>query len=216
MTSLPPGSLPIGTVSNIAPTLPPSTPILPPTSNSGSTPSMSNDGMNLSSVATSNSGSSDDPKAKTAGFAKRFLNGFTNMIGKVADLAGFGTFAQIAKTQFNKFDTDKDNKINANEFTAVGSLVQKSFQQVDSNTNNEISQGEFKSVVREIVESEFKMTDANQDGFVNFNEANARGMVVGSGHQDSFRRNDANQDDLLSVREFAGMMNELKFNNGNH
>ena len=172
MTSLPPVSLPIGTVSNIAPTLPPSTPIIPPTSNSGSTPSMSNDGMNLSNVATS--GSSTDPKAKTAGFAQMFMNSVGNMFGKIADLAGFGTFAQIAKTQFNKFDANKDNKINATEFSAVGNMVQKSFQQVDANSNNEITQGEFKSVVKEIVEAEFKMTDANQDGFVNFNEANAR------------------------------------------
>lgn len=182
------------------------------TSNSGS---IKNDNTSWSSVATStmqsngSSGGPSDPNLQ-AGFAKKFFSGLGNMFGKVADLVGMGTYSRIAKNQFIQNDLDKNNSLNAQEFTAVGQMIQKSFQTVDRNNNGQISLGEFKTVVKDIVDAEMKMTDTSGDGFVNYNEAMARGLVNNSGPQDSFRRNDVNQDGLLSKNEFANLIEEQK------
>jgi hypothetical protein len=183
-----------------------------------STVSSPSDKFAGSYIATSSSTTTTDENGKTAGFGKRMMNHVGNAFGKVADMMGFGTFAQIAKAQFNTYDTDHDNKINAGEFTAVSSIVQKSFTDVDKNANQEVSLGEFHTVVRDLVNAEFTATDTSGDGFVNFNEANARGMVVTQGNsgKDSFKNNDLNGDGLLNVREFAGLMNDMKFNHGQH
>mgnify|MGYP001604753815 CR=1 FL=1 len=159
-----------------------------------------------------------DESNKQAGFGKKMMNHVGNAFGKIADIMGFGTFAQIAKAQFSNFDTDHDNKIVAGEFSAVSAIVNKSFTDVDSNANQEISKGEFKTVVKALVDAEFAASDTSADGFVNLAEATARGMVVTQGNsgKNSFANNDKNADGLLNVREFAGLMNDMKFNNGNH
>lgn len=190
-------------------------PSLPPlTTTNTATPNIKSDNTSFSNVAqsvyTQNNTSSNSSSGIKAGFFKRMMNGVSNTFGKVADMMGMGTFSRIAKNQFNANDFDKSNHLNQQEFTAIGQMIQKSFQDVDRNGNQEISLGEFKTVVRDIVEGEMKLTDTNQDGFINREEATARNMVNTQGSQDSFSRNDVNGDGLLNLKEFAGMMDEQK------
>lgn len=190
-------------------------PSLPPlTTTNTATPNIKSDNTSFSNVAqsvyTQNNTSSNSSSGIKAGFFKRMMNGVSNTFGKVADMMGMGTFSRIAKNQFNANDFDKSNHLNQQEFTAIGQMIQKSFQEVDRNGNQEISLGEFKTVVRDIVEGEMKLTDTNQDGFINREEATARNMVNTQGSQDSFSRNDVNGDGLLNLKEFAGMMDEQK------
>lgn len=153
-----------------------------------------------------------DPDAK-AGLGKRMMHGLGKGFDKLADFVGLGKISQFAKQQFSLYDTDKDKKINATEFSAVSELVGKSFQEVDRNSNQEISNGEFKTIVRALVENEMATTDTNSDGFVNFNEANARGLVRSTGNlNNTFLKNDKNGDGLLSFREFADLLNDTKLN----
>lgn len=182
-----------------------------PTTNTSSS-SIKNDSVSWSNTAqSSNQTPQTDIRNAQAGFSKKLFNGIGNMFGKVADMVGMGTFSRIAKNQFIQNDLDKSNQINQQEFTAVGQMIQKSFQSVDRNSNGEISLGEFKTVVKDIIDAEMKMTDTSGDGFVNYNEATTRGLVTSSGPQDSFTRNDINQDGLLSTKEFANLLEEQKF-----
>lgn len=213
--NLPPIDPSINTSTPIVPTTN-TTPSLPPlTTTNTATPNIKSDNTSFSNVAQSvytqnNTNSGNSESNIKAGFFKRMMNGVSNAFGKVADMVGMGTFSRIAKNQFNSNDTDKSNHLNQQEFTAIGQMIQKSFQEVDRNGNQEISLGEFKTVVRDIVEGEMKLTDTNQDGFINREEATARNMVNTQGSQDSFARNDVNSDGLLNLKEFAGMMDEQK------
>jgi Ca2+-binding EF-hand superfamily protein len=156
-----------------------------------------------------NSGGAADPNAQ-AGAMKRMAHGIGNAFGRMADWVGLGTISHYAKENFKLYDADKSNNLNTQEFSAVSTLISKSFQEVDSNTNQQISFGEFKRIVGDLVDANFKTLDTSGDGFVNYNEAYAGGYVTNSGPQDSFRRNDRNQDGLLSRNEFAALVNDVR------
>ncbi len=195
--------LPINTIT------PPTTTISEETKNSFS-PSDSFAGSFVAMSSTTDPSTTPEPDKK-AGFFKRMAHGLGNGFGKIADMMGLGHINKFAKEQFKLYDTDKSNQINATEFSAVSSLVSKSFQEVDRNANQEVSYGEFHSIVRDLVKSELAATDTNTDGFVNFNEANARGLVKGTGPlNNTFVKSDANADGLLSFNEFADLINTVK------
>lgn len=145
-----------------------------------------------------------------AGTMKRMMNGIGNAFGRMADWVGLGTISHYAKQNFQAHDADRSNDLNAQEFSAVSSLIAKSFQEVDSNANQQISFGEFKRIVGDLVDAQFKALDTSQDGFLNYSETAAGGYVVVQGNQDSFVRHDANQDGLLSRNEFAGLLNDTR------
>lgn len=175
---------------------------------------------NSDSFVASASDSSD--LNKKAGMFQRMMHGIGNGLGRIADAMGMGNFSQFAKAQFKLYDIDNNNHINAGEFTAVSSIVQKTFQEVDRNTNQEVSFGEFKSVVRELVDAELKRTDINSDGFVNFNEAAISGNlgykqtqiqiegthveVQNQVNEQAFKQHDTNSDGLLSKSEFTNLL----------
>jgi Ca2+-binding EF-hand superfamily protein len=141
---------------------------------------------------------------KQAGFGKRFFNSVGNAFGKMADWVGLGTLSHFAKANFEAMDTNHNNSVDINEFSAVGQMIGRSFQQVDSNTDQQISLGEFKKVIGDLVDAEFKALDTSADGFLNLNE------VSPAGYAPAFASHDTNQDGLLSRNEFAGLLNDLK------
>ena len=157
----------------------------------------------------STSGGAADPNAQ-AGALKRMGHGLGNAFGRMADWVGLGTISHYAKENFKRYDANKSNSLDTQEFSAVSTLIAKSFQEVDSNTNQQISFGEFKRIVGDMVDANFKTLDTSSDGFLNYNEAYAGGYVTNSGPQDSFRRNDRNQDGLLSRNEFAALVNDVR------
>ena len=159
---------------------------------------------------TSSTGDTTDWMNTKASAGKRFFNGIGNAFGRIADWMGFGTISHYAKRNFDYYDANKSNSLDTNEFTTVSQLIGQSFQQVDSNTNQQISLGEFKKVIGDMVRVTFKALDTNQDSFINYVEASAGGYVTMHGSQNSFARNDKNQDYLLSLKEFAGLINEVK------
>ncbi|PIQ28285.1 hypothetical protein COW36_04375 [bacterium (Candidatus Blackallbacteria) CG17_big_fil_post_rev_8_21_14_2_50_48_46] len=162
------------------------------------------------SYTSSNSGSAQLDPNQQAGTMKRMMNGIGNAFGRMADWVGLGTISHYAKQNFELYDADRSNSLNAQEFSAVSSLIAKSFQEVDSNANQQVSLGEFKRIVGDLVDANFKALDTSQDGFINFNEAYAGGYVATQGNQNTFASHDINQDGLLSRNEFAGLLNDMK------
>lgn len=150
-----------------------------------------------------------DPNLQ-AGTMKRMFNGIGNAFSHMADWVGLGTISHYAKENFQVYDTDKSNSLDAQEFTAVSQLVSLSMEQVDQNANQQVSFGEFKKIIGTIVDSNFSALDTSGDGFVNYAEASAGGYVVVHGANDSFIEHDVNQDGLLSRNEFAGLVNDMK------
>lgn len=133
-----------------------------------------------------------------------------NAFGKIAETVGLGTIAHYAKQNFNTYDANKSNSVDANEFSAVSQMIGKRFQEVDQNGNQEISLGEFKKIVGDLVDADFKKLDTNGDAFLNLTEASAGGYVVGNQNNNSFTSHDTNGDQLLSRNEFAGLLNDMK------
>ena len=177
-----------------------------PTINNSSTPLKSDSFTSNPLLATNPTNEND----KKAGFGQRLMNNFGNAFGKMADLVGLGTISHYAKSNFQANDANKSNSLDTNEFSAISQMIGKSFQQVDGNSNQEISLGEFKKIIGDIVDSDFKTADTNDDGFLNMNEANTGGYVVTNGSNNSIKAHDLNNDNLLSKNEFTGLVNDMK------
>lgn len=161
-----------------------------------------------------NNGNSDqapglDPN-KQAGSMQRLMHGIGNAFGRMADWVGLGTISHYAKENFQAYDADKSNSLDAQEFTAVSQMVSLSLEQVDQNANQQVSFGEFKKIIGAIVDADYAALDTSGDGFVNYAEASTAGYVVIHGVNDSFVEHDINQDGLLSRNEFAGLVNDMK------
>jgi len=169
-------------------------------------PAYGGDAYAVKSVGTEDTGN------KQASTLKKIGNSVARAFSKVADFVGLGTASHFAKDAFKTYDGNKDNHLDVNEFYPVSQLLGTQFQPIDANADQKVSFGEFKRLVGDLLDAEMRLTDTSGDGFVNYNEAYARGYVGFQGNQNAFTVADKNQDNLLSFGEFAALANSRKFN----
>ncbi len=142
---------------------------------------------------------------KQAGLFKRMGNGIGNFFSDVASTMGMGSMAHFAKESFDRTDSNRNNHLDAQEFTIVSQLTGVSLDQVDKNGDQKVVYSEYKSIASSIIKGLFQQADSSNDGFLNFAEAQSAGYVFSVGNSDSFALSDTNKDSLLSRSEFLAL-----------